>query len=98
MRKLQACIHINAPVQTVRDLTADQQHRSAWLVIGGYRWVRTLDESWEATECEGGTRLSLHMRYQSRLPFIEPLLTDGFPHEMVSSLNRLKTMAETAVH
>lgn len=97
MRSLQACIHINAPVQTVRDL-ADAQHRSAWLVIGGYRWVRTVDESWEATECEGGTRLSMQLRYQSRVPFIEPLLTDGFPHQVVSSLNRLKAMAETAIH
>jgi len=95
VRSLQACINIKASVQTVRDLTA-APCRSAWIGNGGSKWVRTVDESWVATEWEGGTRLSLQMKFQSRLPFFEPLLTDGFSHQVASSLNRLKELAEHA--
>ena len=94
MRKLKACIHINAPVQTVESLTAGP-NRAAWMAKTDNLWIRTLGESWAATECEGGTRVSLQMQYRSRLPFAEPLLTDGVSRQVASSLTRLKEIAES---
>lgn len=97
MRKLKACVQIKAPVQTVRSLT-DPGRRHHWLAPRGGVWVRTLDERWEATEWEGGTRLSLQLQYQSRVPFLEGWLTSGVQQNVANSLTRLKHLAETDPH
>lgn len=93
MRRLRACIQIMAPVQTVRTLT-DADHRSEWMSTPKSAWVRTLAESWEATESNGGTLLSMNMEYQYRLPFLETLAGEDFQHAVTRSLSRLKQMAE----
>ena len=92
MRKVKAYVHIKAPVQTVRDL-ADNGRRD-WMVTRGGVWLRTLSESWEATETADGTQFVLRMDYQGRLPFLEPLLADSVQASVTHSLGRLKQLAE----
>jgi hypothetical protein len=92
VHKLRAYIHINAPVQTVRQL-ADAR-RQEWLVTHGGMWVRTLSQSWEATENENGTRFTLRLEYRSRLPFFEDLMGDGLQTSITKSVGRLKQLAE----
>lgn len=94
MRKLQACVLINAPVQVVRRLT-EKSHRRHWLRTSRPTLIRTTSESVVATEVEGGTQLQLQVEYQARVPFLEPLIIEGFPESVVSSLSRLKEIAES---
>lgn len=92
MRKLRAYVQIQAPVQTVQQL-ADR--RRDWMVTQGSILVRTLSESWEATETEGGTRFTVRMEYQGRIPLVEELVADSMQESLVTSLDRLKHLAET---
>lgn len=92
MRKLRAYVQIQAPVQTVRQL-ADGDRR-AWLVPHGGPWVRTLSESWEAAESADGTRFTLRMEYEGRLPLVEDLVADHLQDSLVVSVGRLKQLAE----
>lgn len=92
MRKLKAYVHIKAPVQTVRSL-ADGARRD-WMVTRGGVWLRTLSESWEVCEANGGTNFTLSMEYAGRLPFLEPFMADSVQESLASSLGRLKELAE----
>ena len=92
MRKLKAYIHINAGVDTVRSLAGER--RCDWLVTRGSVLLRTLSESWEATEVNGGTTFTLSMEYAGRLPFVEPFMAESVQDSVASSLGRLKQLAE----
>lgn len=92
MRKLKAYVHIKAPVETVRDLASDL--RCDWMVAHGSLLLKTLAESWEATEDEDGTRFTLRVEYASPLPFLEPFMAERFSASVTSSLGRLKQLAE----
>lgn len=92
MRKLKAYVQIKAPVQTVRDLALEG--RSAWMTTRRGPWLKTLAESWEATEAEDGTRFTLRVEYSSPLPFLESLMAERFQESVTCSLGRLKQMAE----
>jgi len=94
MRKLQASVLIKAPIHVVQDLTRAER-RHAWLQTPRSSLIQTLDESFVATAADSGTMLSLKVKYQSRVPFLEPWILDGYPESVVSSLSRLKDMAET---
>lgn len=95
MRKLKALIQIQAPVKTVKTLTESPKRRE-WMRVRNSMWLQMVDESWRASEHEGGTRLELEMRYRSKLPFLEPFLSDGVTQALTTSLNRLKQMAESS--
>jgi hypothetical protein len=95
MRKLKAFIQIQAPVQTVKSLT-DLPHRQAWMVTRSSNLVRTVSQSWEAAEVNGGTRFTLQMAYASRIPFLEPFVMDGVQSAITHSLSRLKQIAEAS--
>lgn len=92
MRKLKAYVHIKAPVQTVRNLAL--QGRGEWMSTRPGPWLRTLAESWEATEAEDGTRFTLQVEYKSPLPFLEAFMAERFSDSVTSSLGRLKQLAE----
>lgn len=96
MRKLKAYVQIKAPVQTVRRLA--DQHRREWLVAHGGLLLHTLSESWEATETGDGTRFTLAVEYQGRLPFLEPFVADNLQASLATSLGKLKEMAESHTH
>lgn len=91
VRKLKACVHIKAPVQTVRELVS---HRQEWLVTRGGVLLNTLAESWDAAEEPGGTIFTLQMEYGAKLSFLEPFMGDGFQQSVATSLSRLKQLAE----
>jgi len=94
MRKLQASVLIKAPIKIVEALTqSDRRH--AWLRTPRPAFIQTLDESFVATETINGTKLSLKVKYQSRVPFLDPWLLEGYPESVASSLSRLKDMAES---
>lgn len=97
MRKLKACIHIQAPIHTVRSLT-EAPRRCEWMTIRSGSWFKTLHESWEASEIDGGTRLLVDLHYQAKMPFLDPLLGDGFQQSVSHSLSRLKQLAEATLH
>jgi hypothetical protein len=92
MRKLKAYVHIKAPVQTVRDLAQDS--RREWMITHGGILLKTLSESWEATEADGGTTFTLRVEYKAPLPILEDFMSDRFQEEVTSSLDRLKQLAE----
>lgn len=92
MRKLKAYVHIKAPVQTVKDLASMGRHD--WMVTRRGLWLKTVTESWEATEAEDGTRFTLRVEYASPLPFLENFMADRFQESVTCSLGRLKQMAE----
>jgi hypothetical protein len=92
MRRLKGYVHINAPVQTVRSLV--DGHRRDWMVTRGGVLLRTLSESWEATEANGGTNFMLAMEYAGRLAILEDFMADGVQESIAASLGRLKVLAE----
>jgi hypothetical protein len=92
MRKLKAYVHIKAPVETVRDLASGL--RCDWMVAHSGLLLKTLAESWEATEAADGTRFTLQVEYASPLPFLETFMAERFSASVTSSLGRLKQMAE----
>jgi|GEM_PF-5305962 len=92
MRRLKACVHIQAPVQRVRQLA--DSGKAEWMIGRGSIWLRTLGESWEATPVGEGTQFTLKMEYKARVPFMEPLMAEGVQHSVTHSLSRLKQLAE----
>ncbi|MDF2627149.1 MAG: hypothetical protein K0R39_980 [Symbiobacteriaceae bacterium] len=92
MRKLKAYVHIKAPVDTVRDLASGL--RCNWMLTHDSLLLKTLAESWEATEAEDGTRFTLRVEYASPLPFLESFMAERFNATVTTSLGRLKELAE----
>ncbi len=93
MRKLKAHIQIQAPVQTVQSLT-EAPRRREWMSMRSGSWFKTLQETYETTEVEGGTRLSVHMQYKGKWGLLDPLFMDGFHQSVSYNLSRLKQIAE----
>ncbi|HYF94653.1 MAG TPA: SRPBCC family protein [Symbiobacteriaceae bacterium] len=94
MRKLNAYVHIKAPVETVRDLAQCGRHE--WMITRGRPWLKTLAESWEATAAEDGTRFTFRVEYGSPLPFMETFMAERFHDSVTCSLGRLKQLAENS--
>lgn len=93
MAKLQTQIHINAPVERVRDLT-EGAARPPWMQTRPGPLVGALTESWESAEYGGGTRFVFRAEYRPRLPLLGPLVSVGYRQSVARSLTALKQMAE----